>query len=266
MRMVNDYLPTIICEMICIYILVRLYLTMIKTGRSVLVIMFGIGTAGLFLSGLYWVTFDLLYPLERMPFAANEFAEWAMFLAMASILGSMLTDPLRSAVWEIVFSVFFVAANVGLWIAWSGEWVQDIVTGLALGYFLINGVRMQKQESALTRPVRCLLGLAAVIVIAANIATFFVPETRVHIYDVVVYALMTAVEAYYIIRTIISIYKKEHPKINASLSFLAAVTAFFFMYMSSGIFYNIANISMSASFLLVFMSVNRTVRYADMVL
>ena len=261
MRSINDYIPTLISVIITLYILIRLYQTAIKAGQSIQLAMFAFAAAGYLLSGLYWVSFDILYPMERLPFAANEIAEWAMFLSMASTLTTILTVPARSAKWDILFAVVFMAANVALWIAWSGEWMQDIITGIVFGYFLINLVRMLKMTDALSRSVRIVLVLVCIILIMANIATFFVPELLADLHDLITYCLLCITQMYFMIKSIISLYKNEDPVISLAFSFSAVAWSIIYMYMSSGVFYNIANICLSVSFLLVFVSLKREVSH-----
>ncbi|MCR5734500.1 MAG: hypothetical protein K6G22_07850 [Lachnospiraceae bacterium] len=259
MRSINDYIPTLICDIVTVYILISLYKTAIKEGRTLQMILFAFATAGLLLSGLYWLAYDLLYPMQRMPFAANEMAEWAMFLSLATILSSIHTTSYRSAKWEIVFAVIFTAANVALWIAWSGEWMQDIVTGIMLGYFYINLVRIAKETGAFPRPVWIALGLLCVVIIAANVATFHVSEAMASVFDTAAYILLSIVELYFMIRSILSLYKKEDPKTCICLSFIVTAWSFTYMYMSAGMFYNMANLGMSISFLLMYFSLKREV-------
>ncbi len=262
MRSVYDYIPTIICFIICVYILVSLYRTAIKEGRSLKLILFAFAVAGLLLSSLYWVAFDLLYPTERMPFAANEIAECALFLSLAATLATMLTSSIKAAKWEIGFAILFMAANVALWIAWSGEWLQDIITGIVFGYFLINLVRLLKEteKESLTVPVRVVIALFCVMIVAANAATFFVPESLTARHDLAAYILLSIVEGYLMIRVILSLWKKSEPRVCVSLSFSLVAWSLIFMYMSAGMFYNIANICLSLSFLLSFFSLRREVR------
>ena len=72
--------------------MICLYHTGLKAGRSVELVSFTFATAAMLLSLLYWLAFDILYPGQRMPFAANEIAEWAMFLSFASTLKPMLGE------------------------------------------------------------------------------------------------------------------------------------------------------------------------------
>ena len=66
-----------------------------------------------------------------------------MILFLSTGLEKVLRDEKRIA-GEIIFSFFFIGANIALWIFWSGEWVQDILFGIPYVYFLwllIRGIK-----------------------------------------------------------------------------------------------------------------------------
>lgn len=257
MRSVNDYIPTLIAVIVCICILIRLYRTAIKEGHSSRLVFFAFATAALLLSALYWVTFDILYPMQRLPFAANEIAEWAMFLSLTSVISSLIYLPSRSAIWEIILAVLFVTTNVALWIAWSGEWLQDIITGLVFCCFLIKLVIILKQEEVFSLTVRIVWSIVCAAILAVNIATFFVSGTLYVVYDLTSYILLIAVELYFIAKTVMSLYKNANQKVTVSLSFTTAAWSIIFLYMSSQIFYDIANICLTVSFILMSVSLRR---------
>ena len=102
--------------------------------------------ASCLLSNLYWIAYDLINPNTRMPIAANEIAECAAILLLSAALNSVLQNR-KKKLGEILFAFFYTAANIVLWIVWSGEWFQDIFFGVPYIYFLwvlIHGLRSRK--------------------------------------------------------------------------------------------------------------------------
>ena len=99
--------------------------------RDARTVLFAFAVASVLLSNLYWLAYDILRPGTRMPFAANEIGEWALFLLLGAAVRTQPEAP--SAKREVFCAALFTAANVALWIAWSGEWIQDILTGAAFG-------------------------------------------------------------------------------------------------------------------------------------
>ncbi len=260
MSLINNYIPTVVCIITLVYILIRLYQEATVTGKSPRLLFFAVGTVAFLLSGLYWFVYDLLYPTGRMPFAANEIAEWGMFLALAATISTMLTISWGSVKGEIIFAVIFMAANAALWIAWSGEWLQDILTGIFLGCLMLNTLRLLRQQEALNLPVRIVLILFCILIITANVATFLVPDSLKVLHDRIAYALLSIVDLYFLIRAVISLCRKADPRLSVGLSFAAAVWSLFYMYMSAGVFYDIANSGMVIAYFLVYLSLRREVR------
>ena len=74
------------------------------------------------------------------------------------------------------FAALFTAANVALWIAWSGEWIQDILTGVAFGYFLCSLTARIKQAVGFPAWKRRILGVSCLALITVLTAIFFVPK------------------------------------------------------------------------------------------
>ena len=108
---------------------------MINKNATFLPFMFVLAMSSYFLSNLYWIAYDLLKPDTRMPIASNEIGECAMILLLSAGLDALL-DGKQKKVGEVLFAFLFIGANIVLWIAWSGEWFQDILFGIPYVYFM----------------------------------------------------------------------------------------------------------------------------------
>ena len=115
------------------------------------VTLFLFAMVSLLLVHAYWLSYTLMHPEIRMPFAANEIGEISVFLLLSAMMDSVFREIKVSAKREIIFTIFFSAASVALWIVWTGEWIQDIIDGAAFGYFLCVCVRALKQSNALKK-------------------------------------------------------------------------------------------------------------------
>ena len=59
----------------------------LRLGRNKLsIVFFTLAIASILLSDLYWLAYDILRPETRMPFAANEISEWALFLLLGATI------------------------------------------------------------------------------------------------------------------------------------------------------------------------------------
>ena len=141
---------------------------MARVEFSPLVAFFTICKASILLSDLYWIAFTLLESEARMPFAVNEIGECAGILLLATAMRSQLSDAPNRDLIDILPPALFTLCNVALWIAWSGEWAQDIMSGLALGYYLVIASRLLRQEAALTQPEKLVLGAVAILLVVCT--------------------------------------------------------------------------------------------------
>lgn len=234
-----------------LYILFRAGRLLHDSGRFLSVVFFIFAIACSLLSSLYWIAYDILRPDTRMPFAANEIGEWAMFLLLAASLQKAWPEQ-RAAGWETVCSVFFILANTVLWIIWSGEWLQDILTGLSLGWLACICARSLRQSGALSVPEWCGLGCVSIMTLSAQYLILYLPEAMEAPLNLFTYALLFAGNVYFILRTVLSLRDSRAP---AEQGMAFANSAFAWgsvtLYMSGGAFYNIVAVLMNFFFLLM---------------
>lgn len=152
-------------------------------------------------SALYWLAYDLLQPETRMPFAANEICEWALFLLLASSLRASFPKSAPRPM-ALLLTALFACANAALWIGWSGEWVQDILTGLSLGYLLCVLVSCLLQSAALTRGEWIVLCVSAGLLIAAQTLTFFVRRAAAQGLSLGCSVLLLMVDAWLLVKAV----------------------------------------------------------------
>ena len=215
--------------------------------RFLTTVFFAFGTVSCLLSTVYWVVYTLLRPDSRMPFAANEIAEWAMFLLFASALATVYAVR-RFPVGTTVCAALFAAANTALWIGWSGEWVEDILTGICFGWFLCCIAGAIRLSNALKTGEWIALGALSAVLILSQTATFFVPESIAAPLDVFCSVLTFSAGAFFFARTAIAL---KRGGASLPLAFSANAWAAVTMYMSGGIAYNIALVLSACSFPLI---------------
>lgn len=223
------------------------------------IVFFTLAAACILLCDLYWLAYDILRPEVRMPFAANEIGECALFLLLGAALNSGKPLRFREAKREMLCAVLFSAANTALWIAWSGEWVQDILTGLAFAYFLCALVLQIKTENPHSISSWRILGLLCVILIAGQTAAFFVPEEVRRLLDLLCYIHLFAVALWLLARAVQSVRKDADPARGVCDTFIAFAWVTVTMYMSEGGFYAAAYALSAICFPLMFLALKKEV-------
>jgi len=213
--------------------------------------------ACLLLSDLYWIAWALLEPEVRLPFAVNEIGECAMFLLLAAAVRTQLADsPRLTGVWTLL-PVLFTACNVTLWIAWSGEWIQDIVTGLALGWYLVVAVQLMCQDNALSGKAWFGLGALSALLVLLQALTFFTPEAAAAALDALCYGLMAVSILWLLVRCFLAVRQRERAAL--SLTFGSYGWAVVCLYMSSGVPYTVILLCITALLPLMVISMRRRV-------
>ena len=200
----------------------------INTRTKALPFFFALAMSGYLLSSLYWIAYDVLDPDTRMPMACNEIAENAMILLLCAGLETILKDK-RKIAKEIVFAVLFIGANIALWIAWTGEWFQDILFGIPYIYFFWLLIRGLLSRRVLSRKELWFAALASIIILTMQIPLLTIKGSVFEVTKVTCFMLMLALGAWL---GIMSFRRKDF--FLASTFFLSTELS---MFLSIGIYY-----------------------------
>lgn len=191
---------------------------------------FALSMASRLLSNFYWIAYDILRPDSRMPIACNEIGECAMILLLSAGLDSVLKDK-KIAIGEVVFAILFTCANIAAWIAWSGEWFQDVLFGIPYAYFIWLLIRGLKSRGCLTRKELWFSSATAVFVLVMQIPLLIVKGSLFEFTKIVFFVVIFAMMGWFGIK---SFQSKDF--FVASAFFLWTELA---MFLTSGVFYYI---------------------------
>lgn len=256
--MTVDILSNLIQTAVLLFVFLKMIRFLGADRHGAGAVFFAFAVACGILSNLYWLAYDVLRPDTRMPFAANEIGELAIFLLLGAAAGTRSSSYSNhsSAKTEIFCTALFIAANVALWIAWSGEWVDDILTGIALGYFLCSLVTRTKHESVLPPQAWRILGVACLVLIAAQSAIFFVPKPAKKPLDLFCYVLLFVMCAYMLVSAIMAVRSgsKEAAICRTNMAFGWFVIT---MYMSAGAFYLAAHVLTTVGWPLMLLAIRK---------
>ena len=191
------------------FVLWRLILRM-KTGSFTMVSVFYLYALILFmLSDIYWLVHGLLRPDVRIPFGANEIGEIGIYLMYSSLLNAAFKEEerLKELLGATVLTGIFSLAVIALWIGWTGEWVKDILSGLAFGYFACSSVRAVIISKAFDRKRLSVFGIMAFVLIGLQGAIFAVPEAAGNVLDIMCYCIMFAGTVWLLINAVKTVRK-----------------------------------------------------------
>ena len=242
---------------LAVVILIRILPTIGIGERAMPGTLFFFAMVSVLFAYIYWFTYTLMRPDARMPLAANEIGEIAVFLLLSAMLGVVFHDWKRSAKLEVLFVALFVAASIALWIAWTGEWFQDIIGGLAFGYYLCACARSLKQTDTMKRSEWLTLGVMLCVILLEHSVMFFLPETTYKMMEYLCYATMFLVLLYLMVKSIRSAIQSTDISGNLALACAAYGFSLSTMYMSEGWFYSAAMLCSLVSLVLMAIAVKK---------
>ena len=229
---------------------------------SLYLIFTALSSATLLLSLTYYLAHTYIREGMRVPFAANDIADFGTFLLMSTALCSAVGTEWGRFRGVTAGAAVFAAANTCLWIGWSGEWVRDILGGLSFGYFICVCIRSVYLTHAMSRWERILMWVISSLLIAAETGTFFVPAGPKALLDGIGTALMLVGEALLLVRLLLALRPGKSCDGALSLAFLGLCWNNTSMYMSADPVYTVFSNLMTLHLLLMLLAVRKKVREA----
>ena len=194
------------------------------------------------LSVLYCLIFCLLRPEERMPFAVDEIAECAMLLLLSAGLEAISGKRKKWMPGAFLYTVFYMGATIVLWIAWSGEWVQDVVFGLPyvyLAYLLIRGLEYVRAWDTDAEKILAAVTIVAVLLMQA-VMVWVAEGTVWNVLNVGSYAIMYAFTAWLFWKNYRSLRDQSYGERTLYLSLTLFFWTILMTYMSDEFYYDVS--------------------------
>ena len=250
----------IIESIVCVCVAARIVWLIGRGYRSMMPVFFLFAVISLIVNNFYWITYDLMKPETRMPFAANEIGEAAVYMLLASALSAAVPKDVFSHKKEMAGAFVYAAACCGLWIGWSGEWVQDIIGGIVGFWFIFVVLRTAKITSAFSGAEWAAIITAAAVLIIAQTSIFFMkdPVSKGR-QDLFCYILMTAGTAALILKAVLALRKNEDTKKCLALSCFAGAWIESCVYMSEGYWYELMIVAFAVVIILMCIATERQV-------
>lgn len=249
-----------VLQIVMLAVLLTLSIRMIDKGvRSLAAVNLSFCLALWLLGDLYWIVYDLMRPESRMPFAANEIGEAAVFLMLAAVINSVMTLASHPSIAYTIGAIIFGIGNTALWIAWSGEWIQDILIGAVFTWLLYSIVRSLVNLRVLPGWQWILLGILCIGLIAGQSLLFFVENIAGTVIETGVYVILFVGIIIILHRLILSYKEKDEPRVLLTVAFAMIVWIVLGKYMSEGTAYNVFLLFETICLPLCFLAVRRVV-------
>ncbi len=161
-----------------------------RRGSSVVLGFFLYALICWLLGDIYYTAMSVLKPDVRIPFGVGEIADMGVFSLMATMLYEAFRPQKVKAAFELFLTVIFSLSMIVLWIAWSGEWIKDIVGGIPYGFYMCIVILSAKKSGAFRSWEQCAIGFSAFTVLTCQSLVFFLPKPYSVIVDDIAYGIM----------------------------------------------------------------------------
>ena len=210
--------------------------------NSLPVSLFSFAMISLVIEAVYWIAYNFIRPDIRMPFSAEKIADSATILLLGSALVNIFPSK-KLNIGAFCYSVIFVAINISLWIAWSGEWIQDIVFGLPYIYILYVIIFRAWDEKTIKKH-EVIVSLVATTIIFLLCYTGIIYTDLDFVINACIYTVQFMFTAWVIITDYMTVLGKNGGPASRRLhvSLLCFLWTCFALYMCGGIYYDIAYI------------------------
>ena len=241
------------------FVFVRSVTLIRRNGNSVVPVFFCFGILAFLISDFYWMAHSLMLPEVRIPFAVNLMGENSISLLFSALLIAVYGKGKIKPGIEMMFTALFAVASTTIWIAYSGEWLKDILSGIVYGYFLCVTIGALKVSQALTKREWASTALVSFSVIGMQVLMLFTKPQIASVFDTLSIAILFMAFIYFTAKTLYILKNGKDSGKLVSLAFFCFAWITSTMYMSTGRWYIIASIACSLDLILLLVSVRRKV-------
>ena len=256
--MIGEVVSTGLMILTAVVLLAATVRLLVHAKKSMTAVYFAFTLVSILLSEFYWLAYDLLRGDVRMPFAANEFAETAFFLLLASSLRTVFRERMSVRDPAILLTMLYAVGNIVLWILWNGDWIEALLTGPAYLYFTVTAMFVLRQSEAIRRSERIVLGCAAFASMALMYLAHFIPQVSAAM-DLVNYILLFGTLGALALWFVRALRTGREPRVLLALAYCAVVWAQNSLYMSTGWWYAAMEALYAMTMPVMFFAVRREV-------
>ena len=256
-----DLLDIIITSVQIVVLLVLVYgmIDHIKTKEvSITSVLYMFAMVSFLLNDLYWLSFFVLYPGERMPFSVNSIGEFAFILLFVSTYKQFFNAyKLKIDVQSIVI-ILMTCIYVCLWIRWSGTWTGNILGGIAFGYLACMVVGLIKEYSPAPKGrLMCIMIIAIIQLILNLLYEFVVTGNATDIVNIALYIITYTTEIILLINITKKLIQNEDNGANLILAGGFLVWCLNGMYMSGDYWYQLGDTMSIFAFVYIYICIKR---------
>ena len=192
--------------------------------NSVVLGFFLYGLVCFLLNNIYWNSMNVLKPDVRIPYGVDDITETGAFLLFATMLAELYRDTSVRAGKEFSFTILYVIYSIILWNGWTGEWLRNLIGGVAFWYYLYVIILALKKSKALKKTETAVLAALAVFSSILQGVQFFVSPGIEMAIDVACNILLGTGMIWLLIRGVFALRKTRRERTQETARAALAIT------------------------------------------
>ena len=184
--------------LVCAYLTVRF----LKKVRFTIVMGFFLyATICLIIGNMYWILTTLLKVGVRIPYGINEVSSTGAWLLFAAMLNKIFYKERPKRGVETVQVAAISVVLIVLWTIWSGEWIESVVGGVPLCYYMYIVVLAMKKTGAFRFFEKILIVVSTYTVLLLQIVSLFLEDEIVQsVFEYTTYVILFAMFTFFFVK------------------------------------------------------------------
>ena len=150
-------------------------------------------TICLIIGNMYWILTTLLKVGVRIPYGINEVSSTGAWLLFAAMLNKIFYKERPKRGFETVQVALISVVLIVLWTIWSEEWIESVVGGIPLCYYMYIVVLAMKKTGAFRTFEKVLIVISTYTVLLLQIVSLFLEDEIVQsVFEYTTYVILFA--------------------------------------------------------------------------
>ena len=158
-------------------------------------------TICLIIGNMYWILTTLLKVGVRIPYGINEVSSTGAWLLFAAMLNKIFYKERPKRGFETVQVALISVVLIVLWTIWSEEWIESVVGGIPLCYYMYIVVLAMKKTGAFRTVEKVLIVISTYTVLLLQIVSLFLEDEIVKsVFEYTTYVFLFAMFAFFFVK------------------------------------------------------------------
>ena len=207
-------------------------------------------------SNLYYLTHTLQNKGLYLPFSVMDVVDVGVYILLPASLQNHFSISIRKTTAAGTAGALFGAANIWLWILWSGKWLGNLMNAVPFIYLMFVCARSLEESGAFSRWEAVCMTAALTVAIISESVLYFMTGTVYMVLDIIGYIVLFSCSLYLIFKTVDALKRGTGDRafaLSAASYAMSAVT----VYLSYEPIYFVAETLVVLSMVLTYLAIRK---------